>query len=131
MLDEVQPDSLRRLLGFLIDTVLERPATQAQSLVTLGLPISSHDAGVQERPAGISRGLWFMQQTRRHHEPVAGYPTSAIDLSTLWSLFNPAETLGGLADFRSVRSDEIRAYRSLLDHHSHMTVAVESHFVLK
>ncbi len=56
-------------------------------------------------------------------------PTSAIDLSTLWSLFNPAETLGGLADFRSVRSDEMgEPYRSLLDHHSHMTVAVESHF---
>ncbi len=56
-------------------------------------------------------------------------PESAIDLSTLWSLFNPAETLGGLADFRSVRSDEIgEPYRSLLDHHSHMTVAVESHF---
>ncbi len=56
-------------------------------------------------------------------------PESAIDLSTLWSLFNPAETLGGLADFRSVRSNEVgEPYRSLLDHHSHMTVAVESYF---
>ncbi len=44
VLDEVQPDSLRRLLGFLIDTVLERPAAQTQSLVALGLPIHSLNA---------------------------------------------------------------------------------------
>jgi len=39
--DELQPDALRRLLYFLVDTVLERPEIETPSVVPLGVVASA------------------------------------------------------------------------------------------
>jgi hypothetical protein len=39
--DQIQPDTLRRLLYFLVDTVLERPQESAPSVVPIAIPLVS------------------------------------------------------------------------------------------
>jgi geranylgeranyl diphosphate synthase, type II len=39
--DAIEPEALRRLLYFLVDTVLERPNPASPSVVSMGLPITS------------------------------------------------------------------------------------------
>ena len=39
--EQIEPEALRRLFFFLIDTVLERPAQDLPKVVSLGLPITS------------------------------------------------------------------------------------------
>lgn len=57
----------------------------------------------------------------------AGEP--AVDLSQMLSLFYGDHEVDTVGAFSSVIGDEVpEPHRSLLDHHSHMTVAVESHF---
>lgn len=47
VVDAISPDSLRRLLYYLVDTVLERPTEQSPTIVSLGaLPITSRPATV-------------------------------------------------------------------------------------
>ena len=53
----------------------------------------------------------------------------AVDLTQLLDLFYPAGDEHRLGRFHSVDGEHVpEPFRKLLDHHSHMTVAVESHF---
>lgn len=53
----------------------------------------------------------------------------AVDLEQLLNLFFGASEESNLGLFNSVEGEQVpQPYRKLLDHHSHMTVAVESHF---
>jgi chorismate-pyruvate lyase len=53
----------------------------------------------------------------------------AVDLSQLLNLFYATGEEHRLGVFRSISGQQVPApYRKLLDHHSHMTVAVESHY---
>jgi len=56
-------------------------------------------------------------------------PEPAVDLAQLIGLFFPTGDDSDLGVFESVGSAAVpNPYGKLLDHHSHMTVAVESHF---
>lgn len=56
-------------------------------------------------------------------------PEPAVDLEQLLNLFYESGQESNLGLFSSVEGEQVpQPYRKLLDHHSHMTVAVESHF---
>jgi chorismate-pyruvate lyase len=56
-------------------------------------------------------------------------PKGAVDLSQLLSLFYTQAGERELGRFQELGSQQVpEPYRKLLDHHSHMTVAVESYF---
>jgi chorismate-pyruvate lyase len=56
-------------------------------------------------------------------------PEPAVDLVQMLSLFYGERETNRLATFESVEGTQVpEPHRGLLDHHSHMTVAVESHF---
>lgn len=56
-------------------------------------------------------------------------PEPAVDLPQMLSLFYREDQTELLGRFESIEAEAIpEPHRSLLDHHSHMTVAVESHF---
>jgi chorismate-pyruvate lyase len=56
-------------------------------------------------------------------------PEPAVDLDQLLNLFYAPGEETHLGLFSSVEGEQVPPpYRKLLDHHSHMTVAVESHF---
>jgi len=56
-------------------------------------------------------------------------PEPAVDLDQLLDLFYESGEKSKLGLFNSVEGEQVpQPYRKLLDHHSHMTVAVESHF---
>ena len=55
-------------------------------------------------------------------------PVDSVDLQTLLRLFYN-DSLDDLASFESVTPDSMPpVYRQLLDHHSHMTITVESYY---
>ncbi len=56
-------------------------------------------------------------------------PEPAVDLTQLLTLFYPHGADHDLGRFQPLSSEYVpEPYRKLLDHHSHMTVTVESHF---
>ena len=56
-------------------------------------------------------------------------PEPAVDLALLLRLFYAEGTENDLGRFQGLDSKHVpQPYRNLLDHHSHMTVAIESHY---
>ncbi len=114
--DGVAPAGLQRLLHYLIETVLERPAEDVTSVSEPAVCFELTGAAPAPRNAGRrGKGAKMVITTRR----------SAPELEVLARLYY--ETVDELGCFEEVDEKDLPpAYRTLLAHDEHMTEALEA-----
>ena len=103
--DSIEPDDLRQLFYYLIDSILERPSESVPEPVA-----------IVDLESRVTAGSVFM----------TSLPRTTPELDALVGMFYPSVT--ALGQFEEVAAAELSSVaRALLDHDQHMTLTVEAH----